>query len=465
MSSQCGLRAIIAARLSKLQKNGVPGIGIDTQDLRSREYCDREGIEVVALVADTKSGTVAPWDRKHLKPWVTDPQRMMLYDTIVAFKTDRLSRGTQEDFTRIEMWATEHQKRLIIVDGPQYPARDDSDYWQWAAEKRTARKEWEAGQERTVRALHMIESRGMLTGRPPFGYTSEGEKYSRHMVPTDIGRKYVPQIFARIADGQPAMTVCRWLDSEGVRPNSRTGASWSPKSVTQMIRRRTYAGQRQNAEGRTITEVEPLVDAKLWTAANKRLDETTRGRRGPATHPPALLTGALKCGRCGSSMYRIQSSGTVPFYYRCNGRPPLRKGCGMMVPITLLDDLVDEAMSENHLWIMEATLVPGQNYDVQIEAIRLKIRDLGAADLGDDEYDARLAGLRSERDELRGLESTPDRWETRATSVTYAQQWTASDLAGRREMLSLTRVTFSWDGEGEDRLPIVTIDPLYTPGS
>ena len=42
------------------------------------------------------------------------------------------------------MWATRHGKALVIVDGPMYPARDDSDYWSWTAEKRQARKEWES---------------------------------------------------------------------------------------------------------------------------------------------------------------------------------------------------------------------------------------------------------------------------------------------------------------------------------
>src|ERR1700744_1413702 len=103
-------RALIAARLSKLQRGGQQGIGIETQDEKSRAFCDREGMTVVAVVADTKSGTVAPWDRQNLKPWVTDPEKMALYDAIVAYKTDRWSRGTQEDFTRIEFWATQNGK-------------------------------------------------------------------------------------------------------------------------------------------------------------------------------------------------------------------------------------------------------------------------------------------------------------------------------------------------------------------
>ena len=94
--------AIDPAGLSKLQRGGQQDIGIDTQDEKSRAFCDREAMTVVAVVADTKSGTVAPWDRKNLKPWVTESEKMARYDAVVAYKTDRWSRGTQEDFTRIE---------------------------------------------------------------------------------------------------------------------------------------------------------------------------------------------------------------------------------------------------------------------------------------------------------------------------------------------------------------------------
>ncbi len=48
------LRAVIAARLSQLQRDGRQGIGIDTQDEKSRAFCEREGITVVHVAADTK---------------------------------------------------------------------------------------------------------------------------------------------------------------------------------------------------------------------------------------------------------------------------------------------------------------------------------------------------------------------------------------------------------------------------
>ena len=47
------VRALIAARLSKLQRGGQQGIGIETQDEKSRAFCEREGMTVVDVVADT----------------------------------------------------------------------------------------------------------------------------------------------------------------------------------------------------------------------------------------------------------------------------------------------------------------------------------------------------------------------------------------------------------------------------
>ena len=136
------MRLLLAARLSRLSANGEQGLGIDTPDERATEWSAREGHEIIAVTADTKSGTVAPWDRPKLRPWVTDPEKMALYDGILAYRNDRLSRGCWDDEARIRMWAKDNGKHLVIVDGPQWPPRDDGDRWQWEAMSIQARKEW-----------------------------------------------------------------------------------------------------------------------------------------------------------------------------------------------------------------------------------------------------------------------------------------------------------------------------------
>ena len=92
------MRLVLAARRKSTKTRDANGreidaIGIETQDKRGREWAERQGHVVVAVAADTKRGTVAPWDRPRLKPWVTDPAMMAQIDGILAYRNDRLSRG------------------------------------------------------------------------------------------------------------------------------------------------------------------------------------------------------------------------------------------------------------------------------------------------------------------------------------------------------------------------------------
>jgi DNA invertase Pin-like site-specific DNA recombinase len=424
------MRVIVAARLSKLQRDGREGIGIETQDERSREWAEREGHEVVAVVADTKSGTVAPMDRRHLAPWVTDPALMARYDAVVAFKTDRLSRGTQEDFTRIEHWATEHGKRLVIVDGPQYPARDDSDYWRWAAEKRTARVEWENDRERSMRAQAALRDAGTLVGRYPWGYTSEGARYDRRMVPTDEGRRLVPQVYARVAAGQSLTVVAAWLAEQ-------TGRPWWPRTVAALIRNPAYRGSRQDARGREIHRCEPLVTGQQWRDAVANLD--ARPKRGTHAAETSALSGVLRCIKCGGPMYRVVTgSGNQArvAYYRCAGKGPIRtSACRNMIRCDRADALVDDVMGGLDVPVIEWRLVKGHSHDGELADVDLALRDLAGQGLTEDAEDERRAALRAERKRLRGLPAVPDRWEPRETGETYAGQWAALAPAARRAWL------------------------------
>jgi DNA invertase Pin-like site-specific DNA recombinase len=98
--------------------------------------------------------------------------------------------------------------------------------------------------ERVGLAHDRIREAGALIGRPPFGYTTKGKKYGRELVPTEAGRKYVPEIFARVIKGDSLATIAAWLNAEGVKLNSRKGSLWWPRSLGALVRNPTYMGHR-----------------------------------------------------------------------------------------------------------------------------------------------------------------------------------------------------------------------------
>lgn len=91
--------------------------------------------------------------------------------------------------------------------------------------------------ERVMCAQRMIQERGALTGKAPFGYAVAGEKYNKTLEPTDLGRAIVPRIFAEVIAGESRATIAMWLNSEGV--TAPGGGSWLASSVGRLIKNRT----------------------------------------------------------------------------------------------------------------------------------------------------------------------------------------------------------------------------------
>jgi DNA invertase Pin-like site-specific DNA recombinase len=496
-----GLRFIVAARLSRKPRAGEDiEFPIEAQDNRAKDWGKAQGGEYVDTSADYKSGTVAPWDRPKLKHWMNEKgEKIRQYDGIIAHKTDRFSRGTDDDFSTIEAWAVRNKKKLIIVGpdgGIQYPARHDSDFWQWTATKRQARKEWESIRERSVNRQIELRAAGKHSGgATPFGYDVSGTKYDKTLTPNALGKKWVPQIFERVKSGKWSLDrIARWLDSEGVKPVtwlawSKTNADergpepkWSPKSISQMIRNQTYVGQRkadQIIDGRRLRgqgviriEVEPLLDASLLLAANKALDNAPRrGRRGPKNwDEPALLTGVLRCGNCGAPMYRLKVRGGY-VYYRCHGNLPRPRGCGVLVATSLLDSEVEKMMLASELWVYDWILHPGEEAQIQaaIDNIRLQLMGLPTKGLSEVDEDAERASLRAKRREYEAQleDAKSERWEKTlvlkddGTPLTESERWQAADPAAKREILKEMRVTFNWIEVDGKREPEITMVPLW----
>ena len=459
-------RWVLAARLSRVTKkdrergNALIN-GIQTQDQRGAEWARDEGHVIVHVTKDRNiSGAVPPWERPELGPWLTDPTKLVLYDGLVAYDVDRLSRD-HRDVGWLREWAERNRKKLYIIkDRLRWPDERYGVLWGVVAER--AYQERQQIIERITRQLEAMRNAGKLTGRPPFGYTSEGDKYDRRLAPTDEGRKYVPLIYAYITEGWSLEQVAQWLRAEDVKPPLSAG--WWAATIGILIRNPTYMGHRcataivppDDAEiqggkivrycygdrwvqkprwvyGKTIHRCEPLVSTAVWRQANEAVtNRTKRGYSDPAKR--AMLSGVLYCSNCPDSpMYKTTPSKKLQatcryltVYYRCFGRGSQRRSCGNMVPLDAVDAAVDEIIAATFdVPVMKREIIYGNEAEIEakVQKIKFEIQQLGSFELPDEDYDRELARLRAERDRVANLDRIPDHVELVPTGDTYYGLW------------------------------------------
>ena len=110
-----------------------------------------------------------------------------------------------------------------------------------------------------------------------------------------------------------------------------------------------------------------------------------------------------------------------------------------MVRAGAVDAAVDQLITEGFgTPVMAHAIIPGNEAQIaaRLEEIRFEIRQLGSADLDDEEYDRRLAGLRAERDRVKAAEVVPDRVELTDTGERYSELWARTPVPERGPWLA-----------------------------
>lgn len=295
-------------------------------------------------------------------------------------------------------------------------------------------------------AQQRIRANGALVaGGKPWGYEIVGRKYSKTIVPTDLARVVIPQIFQHCIDGDSCRTIAQWLDAEGIPPTR--GERWHEASVHRIITNMTYAGRRQN-EGeikpdgkldrrnrRTVMACEPVITMNVYQRAQDALGN--RPQRGPSTvGPEKPLLANLKCARCGSPMYRIKTGRTNQrrvYYYRCAGSGPQRHGCGNMIYMDALDEIVATRifLTSNEPYRIREW-VEGETYDDKIATVKQDIRDLTEAERFEElpALTAKLAELRDKQQH-----ATKGHYQYTDTGITEGEHFYGLDAEARREYL------------------------------
>lgn len=442
------MRLLLAARLSRVASGQT---GIESQDKLTREWAERSGHVVTAVAADKRSGTSHPWNRPNLRPWVTEADKLAQYDGVVAYRLDRLSRGDDASTSAIEDWARKHGKLLLTEDGLIYPC-EGAEGIRWDVTKRIAHEEWLKTSERYRRMQAHLREGGYLVGDASFGYRiacaercGESGRECRHHKVLEPDPKLVPYVYGiadRYLNGESLAAICRWLDSEGIKP--RTSEIWRPTALRVIMGNPALMGRRKNAKGKTELRFEPILDQATWERLQARLAENPK--HGAVSDTPALLAGIIYCASCQGIMHRkpvytVRKDGSKKYnvYYRCGGTPRDPSTCKNMFSLAEADESVSGWVTEviGRLELIERRMIPGSGHDEAIASVEADIRDL---DLDDPDYLAKHQALLAERARLKALPAEPARVMERPTGIKVAEYWGSLDGQGKRRFLLAAQV-------------------------
>ena len=315
-------RAAIYCRISD-DRDGA-GLGVARQEADCRERAARLGWTVAGLYIDNDlsaySGRVRPEYRRML-----DDLRSDVADAVIAWHSDRLHRSPRELEEFIDVCEGAGVAVETVKAGPV-----DLSTPAGRAVARTlgawARYESEHKAERNRRKALELAQAGKISGGGPRPFGFERDRMTIREPEAEMIREWVRRVLA----GEPVRSLARDLNSRGIR--SSTGKQWSAQTLKRTLVSGRISGQRdhhpQSHTGNKRPLVGEIVADAVWPAIISK-EDTARlrallmdpGRRlTPATPRRCLLTGILRCGRCGAAMCgRPREDGRMR--YVCNKLP------------------------------------------------------------------------------------------------------------------------------------------------
>ncbi|MFD9893361.1 recombinase family protein [Amycolatopsis sp. NPDC059027] len=409
------LRILAAIRLSRLTDSS-------TSPERQREVVQRwaqvhEGDIVDEAVDLGVSGSVDPFEREGLGPWLTDrpPEE---WDVLVAWRLDRISRSAKDTVLLLE-WLQQRGKRLVTIDdGLDSKSSMGRAFVQLAGV--FAELERNTIQERVMDGRAALKAAGRWGGQSvPYGYRPvELEDGGWKLEVDPETSKRVQDMYNWVVEGQTVAEICRGLNDSGIdtprdhlrklRKKRPRAGKWNDQSIQQILTSRTYIGLGGS-------DVKGIID---FVTFNRVQAELRRRRRSKTRNPrsnSAPLSGVVLCGECLNPLwYRAQhvragqgrqKTETTYRYYYCK-----TKGHTKQIRAELLEEsaLATFQLEHGSEPVVDEIEIPDESA-FQLAAVRAELDGVTEA-LKDADVKDRGA-LRARRTELEnqqdGIENRP----------------------------------------------------------
>ena len=339
-------RAAIYARVSDKSQAEEDKTSISEQIGEMEAYCERKGLSITARYQEVGRG----WTKKR-----PEFQRMLAdarkgrFDTIVCWKSDRLSRGMYPAAALMEV-VEAHQIRLEAV-------MDAIDMKTFGIMAAIGKIELDNFRERSTMGKRGTAKQGRVpTGGLPYGYRI-GDDGRPDVVEEQA--EVVRSIFRMYVDeGMRAYSIALRLTDEGV-PTQTGKLLWLQSRVHHILGNTTYAGTWIYGKYRHVSTedgmkvydqprdtwieipVPQVIDDETWERARKLKKQRSRKAKRN-TKVLYVLQHLLRCGECGHNFHAKSTWSSITVrngkkyrydlpapnrYYKCNGMQSMRLSC------------------------------------------------------------------------------------------------------------------------------------------
>jgi DNA invertase Pin-like site-specific DNA recombinase len=323
------LRAALYARIS----NDPTGreAGVERQREACEELAERLGWEIAEQITDNDLSAFNGAHRPGYERLLGLIERGAV-DAVVAYHPDRLYRRLR-DLGRLTDVIERNRVEVRTVAAGEVDLSTASG--RFTAQVLAAAAEHESARmgERIIMKHQQSREAGLHHGGfDPYGYCRTDVPGELVVVPEQA--EVVREVAERLLAGETQRGITRDLNERGIR--TQRGNEWTRTSLRKMMSSPRLAGfvpheDRPAGKGRW----EPILDETTWRAVRNLLDHAKRGRRPNVS----LLSGLLRCGRCGGPMQHHDVGGGRRDY-RCASESAERCARGVTISGPLVEDFV-----------------------------------------------------------------------------------------------------------------------------
>ena len=339
-----GKKCILYPRVSTEMQ--VEGYSLDGQKNSLKRFAEREEMQIVGIYEDAGKSGKSIEGRPAFKRMLSDIQAGLDVDYILVYKLSRFGRNAADILNSLEFIQSYGVNLLCIEEG--IDSSQTSGKLLISVLSAVAEIERENILEQTMNGRREKARQGKWNGGPaPYGYSLKDDT----LVIEEDEAEIVRTIFDKFVHTNMGYTgIAKYLNLQGIKktPRKKTDIEeFSAHFIKILLDNPVYCGKiaygrraREKVKGtkadyKVVNKQdyclvdglhEGIVDEELWAKAHAKRQETgVKSESKYGKERAHLLTGIIKCPKCGSGMYAnrvcwTKKDGTYKevMYYACS---------------------------------------------------------------------------------------------------------------------------------------------------